>query len=157
MLDKPSFDLPSAHQFFSADCFNRVWELLDKVDRRSEDDEEMVNLCHASIWHWMQRADCTEQKLGIGYWQASRAYSVIGRIDMARCFANKCLTASQSSGPFYLGYAYEALARCEKAAQEESLSKEYLQKAHEFAALITDEAEKKMLLDDLQSIGWVDR
>ncbi|MCB1076937.1 MAG: hypothetical protein KDM64_03820, partial [Verrucomicrobiae bacterium] len=55
MDSSPPFDPAPAHRFFSAECFNRAWDLIDKADRSAEEDDEMRALCHASLWHWTQR------------------------------------------------------------------------------------------------------
>jgi hypothetical protein len=44
MPPKPEFDLESAHRFFSADCFNRTWDLLDIPSRSSDEDDQMLHL-----------------------------------------------------------------------------------------------------------------
>lgn len=78
MLTNASFDVPAAHRFFAADCFNRAWELIDKPDRTSDDDLRMISLAQASLWHWTERPDCTPRNLSIGYWQLSHIYSAVG-------------------------------------------------------------------------------
>ncbi|WP_395741367.1 hypothetical protein [Prosthecobacter sp.] len=75
-------DSASLHRAFSADCFNRTWQLLEKPDRTAEDDEQMLLLAMASLWHWTQREDCTLRHRSIGYWQVSRVYAVRGKLKM---------------------------------------------------------------------------
>ena len=55
-------------------------------------------------------------------------------------------------GPFYIGYAYEALARAEAVAGNAQKMKEYLEKAREAAEAVSDEDSKKFLMDDLAAI-----
>ena len=107
----PNFDTAAAHRFFAANCFNAVWELLDKPDRTDEDDEQMIALAHASVWHWTQREDRLPRNLSVGYWQLSRVYAILGHGERARHYGNLSLAAAQEEEPFYLGYAHEALAR----------------------------------------------
>lgn len=45
--EKP-VDVAAAHRYFSVECFNRAWDLIDKPDRTELDDEEMVRLSLAS-------------------------------------------------------------------------------------------------------------
>jgi hypothetical protein len=71
------FDLATAHKYFAANCFNGAWDLIEKKDRTNEDDQMMVALSYASIYHWSNRPDCDDQKLSIGYWQASRVQALI--------------------------------------------------------------------------------
>lgn len=103
------------HQYLSADCFNKCWTLIDKTNRSPEDVEDMILLAHASLWHWKQRQDCKPVNLSIGYWQVSRVYALADEYEMARLFGEKCLKVGRGNQlpPFYLGYAYEALARAE--------------------------------------------
>ena len=116
MTQQPSFDAAPAHRYFSTSCFNEAWQLIDKVDRSAEDELQMILLAHASLWHWTQQEDCTSRNLSIGYWQASRIYSLLGQSDNARRYGQLCLDISQQENPFYLGFAYESLARAESVA-----------------------------------------
>ena len=152
MAKAPEFDVKAAHKYFSAHCFNGAWGLIDKKDRTAEEDKQMINLAQASIWHWTQREDCTDQNLSVGYWQASRVYALLGQADNARRYGQLSLEKSKGSEPFYVGYAYEARARAESVAGDKDKTKEYLSKAREFADKITNAEYKKMLDDDLDSI-----
>jgi hypothetical protein len=93
----------------------------------------MIRLTHASIWHWTQREDCKSTNLSIGYWQASRVYALAGRIEDARRYGELCLKHSHQEVPFYLGYAYEALARAEKLAANKELAAKHLAEAYRLA------------------------
>jgi hypothetical protein len=57
------------------------------------------------------------------------------------------------SPKFYLGYAYEALARAESLVGNTAQMEQYLKKARNIAAAMPDNDEKQMLLDDLAAIG----
>lgn len=149
MTDPQNFDVAAAHRFFSADCFNKAWELLEKPERSPAEDEEMILLNQTSLWHWTQREDCTSRNLSIGYWQASRIQAVLGRAGEARRYGQLCLEHSRQEPPFFLAYAYEALARAEKLAGNESLAESYRAEAMRLAEMVTDPEDKKLLIDDL--------
>jgi hypothetical protein len=155
MSGDPGFDAAMAHRFFSADCFNRTWGLLDKSARSPEEDQEMIQLAVASLWHWNQRPDRTGTNLSVGYWLASRVYSVLGRVDEARRYAALSLEAARGGeiSPFYHGYAYEALARAESAAGDRRKMSEFLAEARRIAVDVADEEERKALLSDLENIA----
>lgn len=153
MPKEPDFDLAAAHKYFAAHCFNSTWDLLDKKDRTPEDDEQMIRTTLASSWHWTQREDCTATSMSVAYWQASRVYAVLGQADNARRYGQLCLDISQDVEPFYLGYAYEALARAESVAGNSERSAEYLAKAREAAAKVEDADSKQWLVADLDGIG----
>ena len=153
MAKKPEFDLTAAHKFFSTHCFNKAWDLIDQPSRTPEQDEEMIRLSLASTWHWKQRDDCTQVNLSVSFWQTSRIYSILGQVDNARRYARLCLDASQGEdvSQFYLGYAYEAMARAESLFGDTQVE-QYLEKARNIAAAMSDSDEKQMLLDDLAAI-----
>ena len=154
MTKKTDFDHQAAHKYFSAHCFNRAWELIDKSERTPEEDEQMIRLSLASQYHWSQREDSSSTNASIGFWQTSRIFALIGQVDNARRYGQLCLDASQEEGvePFYLGFAYEALARAEALAGNEQEMKAFLDNAKSAAEKIDKEDEKKMLLDDLETI-----
>ncbi|PWB51135.1 MAG: hypothetical protein C3F13_14840 [Anaerolineales bacterium] len=154
MAKKPDFDLQAAHKYFSAECFNRAWDFIDKPLRSPAEEEKMLQLSLASLWHWTQREDCTPTNLSIGYWQISRVYALIRRAEQARRYGDLCLEASKKDGvlPFYQGYAYEALARAEQVADNLDAMEKYLIQAHQIASGLTEPAEKKQLLKDLATI-----
>ena len=154
MAKKPDFDLQAAHKYFSAECFNRAWDYIDKTMRTAEEEEKMLRLSLASLWHWTQREDCTPTNLSIGYWQIARVYALLRQADNARHYGRLCLEASQKEGvlPYYAGAAYEALARAEFVAGNEDEKENYLIQAHQVAAALTDPEEKKMLLSDLATL-----
>jgi hypothetical protein len=153
MSDSPPFDLARAHRWFSADCFNRVWTLLDKPDRTPDDSERMISLAHASLAHWRERADCTPQNLSIGYWQVSRVYAVLGQAENARHYGQLCLDVSGTEPPFLLGYAHEALARAERLAGNTTSSQQHLAEARRLAALVADTEERRALENDLATLA----
>jgi len=151
MPEKPEFDLQEAHKYFSAHCFNSVWGLIEKAERTPDENEQMINLCQTSIWHWTQREDCSRRNMSIGYWQASRVYALVGQADNARKYGQLCLDNAEIE-PFYIGYAYEALARAEMVAGNQEKAYEYLNLARKHADTVIDAEEKKMLTDDLETI-----
>src|SRR4030065_2947069 len=125
MVKKSDFDIVASHKYFSADCFNRAWDYIDKPVRTRSEEDMMLQLSLASLWHWTQREDCTATNLSVGYWQVSRVFALLRQADNARSYAELCMEASQREGvlPFYLGYAYEALARSELEAGNRDVMK----------------------------------
>jgi hypothetical protein len=73
-------------------------------------------------------------------------------VENARRYGQFSLAACQGEEPFYIGYAYEGLARAESVAGNTKERDEYLQLAQERAAIVTDADWKKILLDDLDTI-----
>ena len=153
MNKKPDFDLEAAHRYFSAHCFNSAWDLIDKSTRTPEEDEGMIQLNQASMWHWSQRADCSDQNLSVGYWQAARIRALLGQAGEARRYGQLCLQYSKNLEPFYKGYAYEALARAEQVAGNLENAREYADEARRLAEMVSDAEDRKLLMDDLVGFG----
>lgn len=156
MPDNPPIDLAIAHHYFAAECFNATWRHLEKkINRSLNDDLQMELLTLASLWHWTQREDCEPINLSIGYWQAARVYATLGQASNARRWAEHCLevTLKHNLEPFYLGYAYEALARAEAAAANQMAMESFIAKAVAAAELVEDAEDKAQLLADLDTVG----
>ena len=113
----------------------------------------MVHLAHTSLYHWSQRAECTDQNLSIGYWQLSRVYVMIGELENAIKYGQICLEHSLVHGvaEIFLGYAYEALARAYSAAGKEADKKSFLEKATRIAETLSPE-NRAQLFGDLETI-----
>jgi hypothetical protein len=152
MPDRLSFDLISAHRYFSAECFNRTWNFIDKPHRTPEEDDQMLMTAFASLWHWNQRPDCTRQNLSVGYWQLARVYALLKQAGPALHYATRSLEYSQGEPPFYAGYAYEAIARAEALAGNFSQVREAIAQAHALSEEMVDAEAKQMLQADLKNI-----
>jgi hypothetical protein len=155
MGEEPEFNSQAAHRYFSARCFNQAWDLIGKKDRTAQEDEEMLRLSFASLWHWSQRDDYWAEKASIGYWQVARIYALLGQADNARRYGQLSLEAGQEDGvgPFYRGYAYEALARAEAVAGNRAKMEEYLDLARNAAEEVSEAEDRDLLLADLAAIG----
>jgi hypothetical protein len=152
MSSTPSFDAAAAHRFFSAHCFNQGWNLIDKPDRTSDDDEQLLLLAHASLWHWTQREDCSPRNLSIGYWQLARIYALLGRSADARQAGERCLRHAEKELPFFIAYGHEALARAAAVSGDAAGRDRHLKEAERLAALVEDAEERTALEADLRSI-----
>jgi hypothetical protein len=148
----PAFDVAAAHMYFSSHCFNSAWDLIEKKGRTAEDDRLMVALNQASIYHWLQRPDCGNKQLSVGFWQASRIQSLLGNAAEAARQAEVCMSYSGELEPFYLGYAHEALARAALLCGDNDLARSHKDQATTLAAVIESKEERDLLLKDLDSI-----
>lgn len=141
------------HKQLAVALFNRTWELLDKESRSAPDDVEMLTVAFASRYHWRQIGDA--ENFSISDWQVSRVAAVVGYPDLAETFGrSSLLTASTAGlGPFYVGYAHEALARAARLAGNRGDAADHLAAAHEMLELIEDPGERDLLATDLEELG----
>lgn len=142
------------HEAFSGGCFNKCWTLIEKADRSPEDVEDMLLLAQASLWHWKQRNDCKPMNLSVAYWQLSRVYALADHYCQARLFGDKCLEVSEGNKipPFYIGYAYEALARAEVLNKDFEAARNCIENAEKELAEVTDKDEKDFLKTDIAEL-----
>ena len=154
MTDPALFDIQQAHKYFSVDCFNKTWDNMDKDGSRSnKENMEMLHTAIASLWHWSQREDVTDENLSVGYWQISRVYCLIKQPNNARRYGQLSLEHAEKLHPFFKGYAYETLARAEMIANKRYIMLTHLEKAREMLDQIGDEEERKLLEKDLGTIA----
>jgi hypothetical protein len=153
LADAP--DLTAAHRALSAHCFNATWDLIEKADRTPQDEERMVQLAVASLYHWTQRPDFGPKEASVGHWQVSRVYALIGEASLARRHGQRSLDSLQGTpvGPFYVGYAHEALARAASVAGDRDATQRHLAHAREAAGEVSDAKSRQWLQADLETIA----
>lgn len=141
------------HQKLSVKFFNEVWALLEKPERSVSDDRLMRETAHASLFHWLKREDCSDSNLSIGFWQVARVHAVLGESETARHYARECVEISSDLPPFYLGYAYEAMARAAMAAGRAEEQQKYHQLASEQLARVEAKEDRELLENDLRELA----
>ena len=152
MEPQVTFDEPAAHRHFSKSCFNRAWDLIEKADRSEDEDEEMIRLNQASLWHWTRRPDCSDRNLSVGYWQASRIRAVLGHAAEARRYADLAERYSRALSPFYQAAAQEALARAAVVEGDRGAAEAHAMRARTLAQAIVDVDERELVLADLETL-----
>jgi hypothetical protein len=141
------------HREFAVDLFNLVWELMDKEERTSEENDRMLHAAHASRFHWGEMG--TPLEFERGEWQISRVYSILNRPQAALYHAERCLeicTANEIGG-FDLAFAYEALARAHATAGEADKSQEYIELAKQAGKQIEDEGTRNYFSSELSTVS----
>jgi tetratricopeptide (TPR) repeat protein len=150
MIGEPmSYTDQEFHRKVAAECFNRTWDYLKQKNRSLDDDQMMLNLAHASRYHWSFIGK--HWNFAAGDWQISRVYAALNQPDLALGFAKKALEISQkhdlSEG---LIFAYEGMARAHAVAREYSFAREFVGKAHEqLRAVSLDDEDRKTYSDQI--------
>lgn len=142
------------HEILSTRYFNNCWKFIDETEKTSDDVENMILLAYSSLWHWKQRKDYKPVNLSVGYWLVSRVHALAGHYEMAKFWGEKCLKISLENNlsPFYVGYAYEALARAELLGKNSDLGKDFLNKAQKELEKIENTEEREFLYSDISSL-----
>ena len=145
-------DDPLSHLSLASALFNRTWELLDKQTLSDEEKAEMLTVAFASRYHWREAGE--PRNFAISDWQVSRVAAVLGYPDLAEEYGQRSLeTASRAHlGPFYEGYAYEAMARAARLAGDRALKKEHLDIAYDLLGQVEQADERELLSADLDEL-----
>ncbi|MCO6045454.1 hypothetical protein NG895_16205 [Aeoliella sp. ICT_H6.2] len=153
MSDSPPFDLVQAHRYFSASCFNRTWAQIENADRTPAEDDAMVLTAAASLWHWTQRPDCTDENLSIGHWLLSRTLALAGQGEASMRHGLRSLELAAESSSFYIGYGHEAVARAALVLSDETSFRAHLREAEACLTQIAEPSERELLEPDLQNLA----
>ena len=145
-------DADAAHRHFAPECFNRAWELLSKPTRTPVENDEMLLVAMASLWHWSRREDCTPRNRAVGYWLVSRVQAVLGNGLEARRLAARSAMHASGEPAFYMAYAHEALARAGRVLKDEEAVQRHLAEARGLLAEVSDPEERQLLEADLATV-----
>lgn len=154
MAKAKNFTLKEAHQAFASGIFNRVWDLLEKTDRSSEENEIMINAAHASLYHWRSIGEVIN--LQRGEWMVAHVYTVLAMKESAYHHAQICLdlTLEHAIADFDLGFAYEGYARALALNGETKTAQEYFDLAKTAAEQIKKQADREYFLEVLGKGPW---
>lgn len=146
--------MKEAHQHFSCECFNATWSLLELSERTPEEVRKMIATSHASMFHWLNREDCTPENLSIGLWQLARVYAVVDSPLEALRNAQDCLEISESNSlsPFCMAYAHEAVCRAALLGKDVDTARRHLESAKTHAESVSEEHDRKLIDADLQEL-----
>ena len=138
------------HRQLGVDLFNEVWRLMES----REDDDRMLHAAHASRYHWGEAPEHERANLGRGERQVSRVYVVLGRAEPAIWHARRCLEHCEAGGigDWDLAYAYEALARAHRVAEQLPEAEAYERLAVEAGARIADPGDREHFHEDLTTL-----
>ena len=102
---------PATETALAKRLYNGVWAVLEKPDRSPEDADALINMAHASRYHWGNVG--TPQHVAIGEWQIARVYSELGRGEPAVFHARRALAIADGAevDSWLTASAYEGLAR----------------------------------------------
>jgi len=113
------------HRKMAAKCFNDAWDFLGMKKRTRADDLRMLQLAHASRFHWGIVGTPANQ--AVGDWQISRVYAELRQPDLALRFARSSLLACKKKKlRDILPTAYEAVARAYAAGKDSRRASKFL-------------------------------
>ena len=137
-----------------ADLFNKTWTLMEKTDRTTDDDDEMVHCAHASAYHWRQVGTAANRSRS--EWQCSRVYAILERPVESLRHARRCLEIVEANPDemkdWDLPAAYEAMARAHWVAGEADEARRYAELGRDATAAIEDDDDRAIIEADFATI-----
>lgn len=140
------------HHKLAAELFNLTWDLIEKTERTTIDDETMVHAAHASRFHWGVVG--TPLNFARGEWLISRVYALVNRPESALVHAEKSieLCLNNGLGRFDLGFAYEATARAHSLFGDVAQRDIYIGLATQAAEQVAKELDRVWLLKNVNTV-----
>jgi len=154
MPEVKKFTIQEAHKSFASGIFNRVWDLLEKKDRNSEEDDLMINAAHASLYHWRMIGEPIHFQRG--EWMVAHVYTVLSMKESALHHSRICLELTKENNieDFDLGFAYEGYARALALNGDEDQSRLYFFQARDSAEQIKEKGDRDYFLQVLNDGPW---
>lgn len=156
MSTEPTYTEAEAHRYFAQECNQRVWALIAKPERTPEDDSEMLDAAHASLFHWRYAGTGLNQQRG--EWLISHVYATLGFGDGALRHAERCLaltaTHQGEMADFDVAYAYLGMARAHAILGNRADAQKYLALAEDAGKAIADDEDRTIFTNDLTDGNW---
>jgi hypothetical protein len=132
--------------------FNGTWDLLDKKDRTTAEDFEMLHMAHASCFHWSRAG--TAQNIARGEWQVSHVCAVLRQGEAALLHGQRSLDLCKENGfgDFDLAFSYEAVARAYAVLGDKAKTASNKALAVEAAQAISDDGDKTYCLGEIATV-----
>ena len=105
------------HRRQAVTAHQETWELLERSDRTTAGDADLVASAFASAYHWARATGRTVANAARGDYLIAKALLAVDRPEAALDWADRCLRTCRSHDlvDFDLAYALEIRARCLRA------------------------------------------
>jgi hypothetical protein len=147
-MSKPSNSEVDFHRKIAKQCFNGTWDLLDKRNRTTEDDKQMLLQAHTSRYHWAMVGNASN--LAVGEWQISRVYADLKQAEPSLLFAKSALDLCiKNKLSNLLPSAYERMARAYATANDTQQARDYVAKARKELESVKDKDDRRLYADQI--------
>lgn len=150
----PNHTLPNlqeAHHYFAILANKQTWELVEKENRTSNDDEQLIRTAQTSLYHWL--AIGNDANFQRGYWLLAHCYALLGNITEANTHAQICYAYTKNKAQelqvFDNAYCFEALSRVANLNGNLDEAHAYRQLALDIADEIANFEDLSIFLNDL--------
>jgi hypothetical protein len=156
MDETTKYTLDEAHKYFAKSINGRVWELLQKLNRSQDENDEMLYAAHACTYHWKFAGTAVHQQRG--EWLISRVHVALGQALEALRHAQRCFELTEANRDqmkdFDIAYAFEGLARAHAMVGDQQMAEEFLVLAGQAGEAIANEEDRSIFMDDFDGGNW---
>lgn len=144
-------DAAEWHRYFAALCNNRAWELAEK-ERTAAEDAELLNIAHASAWHWGEVGNELNRM---------RAKTLLAEVHASLGLGESALRLADEIRRYFLdretddweiAYAHVIHAHAAAAAGETGLHASSYAAAAEAVAAIRDEEDRRVVMQTFDRV-----
>ena len=137
-------DAPAWHKRFAMACNNRAWELSVR-ERSKAEDSEMLDMAHASAWHWAQIG--TELNRMRATMLLAEVHALLGMGASALAYARdmRDFFLGQETPDWELAFTHAIHAHAAHVAGQTAEHREAHGRASAALAAIADEEDRKIV------------
>jgi hypothetical protein len=137
------------HRDWGRRAHGRFWELVERVDRSTAEDRELLEATYASAWYWRHAGTAINEQRA--EWMLSRAHAVLGDGRAAQRHADRCwqITETEGIGDFDFAYACEAMYRAAAVRDDAAGAREWYDRAEAAAKDIGEDEDRAIFAADL--------
>ncbi len=147
-------EMQQFHRDMGAATFNRSWEILLKEDRSRQDEDYLINMVHASLFHWRQVGEPVNVLRG--EWMIAHVYTLLRHKEAACYHAENTLRIAEEvkAADWDLAYSYEAMARVMALHGNKAEFEKYHALAQEAGEKIAGDGDRKQFDADMNDGYW---
>jgi tetratricopeptide (TPR) repeat protein len=152
MSEEKRYTEAELHKKFAIETFNETWNYIDKKDRTPQDDAAMMNLIHASRYHWGKVGTALE--FARGDQMIAKVYATLKQPGLALRFAESCLDLCQRNGiaDFDIAFAFASMSEAHSLAGNKAEALKYYRLAEQAAEQIAKQEDRDYFLSVLHEL-----
>ncbi len=135
-------DVRKWHRRFAIDANNRAWALAEMAQRSPAEDAEMLDVAHASAWHWSKVG--TAHNTALADMLLAQVHALVGDGAPAMRHAEAMFAyfGARESEPWEIAFAHAVLAHAAHAAHDDARHRQHYATASDLGAALANVEER---------------
>lgn len=151
--ERPTQDtIERMHRWFAKECNNRAWALASQPSRTPMEDRELLDLAHASSFHWAHAG--TPLNLARADVLLAHVHALMGDASGALAHARRCLefVTRHPCEDWDVAFAHAELAHAAAVAGDDTLHARHYVEARRLGEAIGDPEDRQVFLDEFTHV-----